>query len=68
MATSFIWMPEVSLVVQQNVQEERIKRYLRHGITIEMGIEAADAMFYQVLEEGINQGTHHVWLSQAETR
>eukprot|EP00966_Prymnesium_polylepis_P305658 7063219-Prymnesium_polylepis.1 len=46
MATSIVWMKEVSPVVQQNVQERRIKRYLRHDIAIEMGNEAADAMYY----------------------
>jgi hypothetical protein len=57
MATSVIWMQEVSPVVQQDVQEERIKRYLRHDIAIEMGIDAADAMYYQGLEEGIRELT-----------
>eukprot|EP00966_Prymnesium_polylepis_P220228 5094886-Prymnesium_polylepis.1 len=52
MATSIVWMQEVSPVAQQDVQERRIKRYLRHDIAIEMGNEAADAMYYLFFGRG----------------
>ena len=50
-----------------------IKRYLRHAIAIEMGIEAADAMYYQVLEEGIREltmwpGRGYQWAVRIPTR
>ena len=48
MATTMVWMQEVSPVVQHEVQERRIRRYLWHDIAIEMGDEAAVAMHYQV--------------------
>ena len=65
MATSIVWMQEVSPVVQQDVQERRIKRYLRHDIAIEMGNEAADAMYYQVT---MWPGRGYQWAVRIPTR
>ena len=65
MATSLIWIQEVSPVIQQDVQEGRIKRYLRHDIAIEMGIDAADAMYYQLT---MWPGRGYQWAVKIPTR